>query len=124
MASSLNKVQLIGHLGKDPESRSFQNGGKVVTFSVATSDRWTDKQSGERREQTQWHNVAIFNDALAEVATRFLKKGSYVYLEGQLEPAHGKRTARNATRPKWCCVLSAAIFACSTKPQAPNQANS
>ncbi len=60
-------------------------GGKVVTFSVATSDRWTDKQSGEKREQTRWHNVAIFNDALAEVATRFLKKGSYVYLEGQLE---------------------------------------
>lgn len=85
MPSSLNKVQLIGHLGKDPESRSFQNGGKVVTFSVATSDRWTDKQSGEKREQTQWHNVAIFNDALTEVATRFLKKGSYVYLEGQLE---------------------------------------
>jgi single-strand DNA-binding protein len=83
--ASLNKVQLIGRLGKDPESRSFQDGGKVVTFSLATSEQWTDKTSGERKEKTQWHNIAIFNDALAEVAVRFLKKGSQAYIEGQLE---------------------------------------
>jgi single-strand DNA-binding protein len=83
--ASLNKVQLIGRLGKDPEARSFQDGGKVVNFSLAMSENWTDKQSGERKERTQWANVAIFNDALAEVATRFLKKGSQVYVEGQLE---------------------------------------
>jgi len=85
MAGSVNKVILVGNLGKDPESRSFANGGKVVSFSVATSENWKDKGSGERKEKTEWHNVSIFSEGLAGVAERFLKKGSKVYLEGQLE---------------------------------------
>jgi single-strand DNA-binding protein len=85
MAGSINKVILVGNLGKDPESRTFQNGGKVVSFSVATSENWKDKSSGERKEKTEWHNVSIFNEGLARVAEQYLKKGSKVYLEGQLE---------------------------------------
>ena len=85
MAGSVNKVILIGNLGKDPESRSFQNGGKVVSFSVATSDSWKDKNSGDRKDRTEWHNVSIFSEGLARVAEQYLKKGSKVYLEGQLE---------------------------------------
>ncbi len=85
MAGSVNKVILVGNLGKDPEARSFQNGGEVVNFSVATSENWTDRGSGERKERTQWHNVAIFSEGLAKVAKNYLKKGSKVYLEGQLE---------------------------------------
>ena len=85
MAGSVNKVILIGNLGKDPEARSMQNGGKVVNFSIATSESWKDKNSGERQERTQWHNIVIFNEQLAGVAERYLKKGSKVYVEGQLE---------------------------------------
>ena len=85
MAGSVNKVILVGNLGKDPESRSFQNGGKVVSFSLATSENWKDKSSGERKEKTEWHNVSIFSEGLARVAEQYLKKGSKVYLEGQLE---------------------------------------
>ncbi len=85
MAGSVNKVILVGNLGKDPESRTFQNGGKVVSFSVATSENWKDKMSGERKEKTEWHNVSIFSEGLARVAEQYLKKGSKVYLEGQLE---------------------------------------
>ena len=85
MAGSVNKVILVGNLGKDPESRTFQNGGKVVSFSVATSENWKDKMSGERKEKTEWHNVSIFSEGLARVAKSYLKKGSKVYLEGQLE---------------------------------------
>jgi single-strand DNA-binding protein len=85
MAGSVNKVILVGNLGKDPESRSFQNGGKVVSFTVATSENWKDKGSGERKEKTEWHNVSIFSEGLARVAEQYLKKGSKVYLEGQLE---------------------------------------
>jgi single-strand DNA-binding protein len=85
VAGSVNKVILVGNLGKDPESRSFQNGGKVVSFSVATSENWKDKNSGERRDKTEWHNVSIFSEGLARVAEQYLKKGSKVYLEGQLE---------------------------------------
>ena len=85
MAGSVNKVILVGNLGKDPESRSFQNGGKVVSFSVATSESWKDKNSGERKDKTEWHNVSIFSEGLARVAEQYLKKGSKVYLEGQLE---------------------------------------
>jgi single-strand DNA-binding protein len=85
MAGSVNKVILVGNLGKDPESRTFANGGKVVSFSVATSENWKDKQSGERKEKTEWHNVSIFSEGLARVAEQYLKKGSKVYLEGQLE---------------------------------------
>ena len=82
--SSVNKVILIGNLGRDPESRSFQNGGKVVNFRIATSERWKDRQSGEQKERTEWHSIAVTNEVLAGVAERFLRKGSKVYIEGQL----------------------------------------
>jgi single-strand DNA-binding protein len=85
MAGSVNKVILVGNLGKDPESRSFQNGGKVVSFTVATSENWKDRTTGDRKEKTEWHNVSIFSEGLARVAEQYLKKGSKVYLEGQLE---------------------------------------
>ena len=85
MAGSVNKVILIGNLGRDPEVRSFQNGGRVCNLRVATSETWRDKESGERREKTEWHNVAIFNENLVRLAEQYLRKGSKVYLEGQLE---------------------------------------
>ncbi len=85
MAGSVNKVILVGNLGKDPEVRSFQNGGSVCSFSIATSENWRDKTTGEKREKTEWHNVSIFSEGLAKVASQYLKKGSKVYLEGQLE---------------------------------------
>jgi single-strand DNA-binding protein len=85
VAGSLNKVMLIGNLGKDPEVRSFQNGGKVCNFSLATSENWKDKNTGERREKTDWHNVAIFNENLVRIAEQYLKKGSKVYIEGALQ---------------------------------------
>lgn len=85
MAGSVNKVILIGNLGRDPEVRTFQNGGKVVNLRIATSERWRDKQSGENRERTEWHSVAIFNEHLGRIAEQYLRKGSKVYLEGQLE---------------------------------------
>lgn len=83
--ASLNKVQLIGNLGADPEIRSFQNGGKVANLRIATSESWKDKATGEKKEKTEWHTVAIFNEGLVGVVERFLKKGSKVYLEGQLQ---------------------------------------
>jgi len=85
MAGSINKVILVGNLGKDPESRTFQNGGKVVKFPLATSETWKDKTTGERKDKTEWHNVVIYNERLADVAERFLKKGAKIYLEGQIE---------------------------------------
>ncbi len=85
MAGSLNKVMLIGNLGADPEVRTFQNGGKVCNLRIATSESWKDKNTGERQERTEWHSVAIFNEGLAGVAERYLKKGSKVYVEGQLQ---------------------------------------
>jgi single-strand DNA-binding protein len=85
MAGSVNKVILVGNLGQDPQARSFQNGGKVVNLRIATSETWKDRNSGERKEKTEWHSVAIFNEGLANTAERFLRKGSKVYLEGQLQ---------------------------------------
>ncbi|MGB4827703.1 MAG: single-stranded DNA-binding protein, partial [Paracoccaceae bacterium] len=85
MAGSVNKVIIIGNLGRDPEVRSFQNGGKVVNLNVATSETWRDKASGERKERTEWHRVSILNENLAKIAEQYLKKGSKVYIEGQLE---------------------------------------
>ena len=85
MAGSVNKVILIGNLGRDPEVRSFQNGGRVANFSIATSERWKDRNSGEQRERTEWHRIAVLNDNLINVVERFLRKGSKVYVEGQLE---------------------------------------
>ena len=83
--AGVNKVILVGRLGKDPESKSFANGGSVVKFSLATSETWRDKQSGERKEKTEWHNVVIFNEALGKIASQYLRKGSEVYLEGSIE---------------------------------------
>ncbi|TVR97851.1 MAG: single-stranded DNA-binding protein [Rhodospirillales bacterium] len=85
MAGSVNKVILVGNLGRDPEVRFLQDGGKVVNLSVATSERWKDRQSGEPRERTEWHRVVIFNDRIGEIAERYLRKGSKVYLEGSLQ---------------------------------------
>lgn len=85
MSNSVNKVTLIGNLGRDPETREAQNGRSIVTFSVATSESWRDKQSGERRERTEWHRVVVFNEHLAKIAGEYLKKGSKVYLEGALQ---------------------------------------
>ena len=85
MAGSVNKVILVGNLGRDPEIRRMNNGDPVVNLSVATSESWRDKSSGERREKTEWHRVVIFNDNLAKVAENYLKKGSKVYIEGQLQ---------------------------------------
>lgn len=85
MAGSVNKVILIGNLGRDPEVRTMQNGGKLVNMSIATSEQWTDKQSGDRREKTEWHRVVVFNDQLASVAERYIRKGTKVYVEGQLQ---------------------------------------
>jgi single-strand DNA-binding protein len=85
MAGSVNKVILIGNLGRDPEVRTFQNGGKVCNLRIATSETWKDRESGERRERTEWHSVAIFSEPLARVAEQYLRKGSKVYIEGQLE---------------------------------------
>lgn len=85
MAGSVNKVILVGNLGRDPEVRSMQNGGKVVNLSVATSERWRDRGSGETQERTEWHRVVVFDDKLVEVCERFLKKGSKIYLEGELQ---------------------------------------
>ncbi|WP_313389218.1 single-stranded DNA-binding protein, partial [Rhodospirillum rubrum] len=84
MAGSVNKVILIGNLGKDPETRTFQNGGKVTNLRIATSETWKDRQSGERRERTEWHQVAVFGP-LADIAERYLRKGSKVYLCGSLQ---------------------------------------
>ena len=85
MAGSVNKVILIGNLGRDPEVRSFPNGGKVVNLRIATSERWRDKATGENKERTEWHSVAIFNENLGRIAEQYLRKGSNVYIEGQLE---------------------------------------
>ncbi len=85
MAGSLNKVTLIGNLGADPEIRSMNNGGKVCTLSVATTESWKDKQTGEKREKTEWHRVVIFGDGLVRVAENYLKKGSKIYIEGSLQ---------------------------------------
>ena len=85
MAGSLNKVMIIGNLGRDPEVRSFQNGGKVCNLRIATSERWRDKNSGENREKTEWHSVSIFSEGLVRVCEQYLKKGSKVFVEGQLQ---------------------------------------
>ncbi len=85
MAGSVNKVILVGNLGRDPEVRSTQDGAKIVQLSMATSESWKDKATGERRERTEWHRVVIFNERLADVAEQYLRKGSKLYVEGQLQ---------------------------------------
>jgi single-strand DNA-binding protein len=84
MAGSVNKVILVGNLGRDPEVKSMQDGRTLVNMSIATSENWRDRQSGERKERTEWHRVVIFNDKLAEVAQKYIRKGSKIYVEGQL----------------------------------------
>jgi single-strand DNA-binding protein len=84
MSGSVNKAILIGNLGRDPETRTTQSGQKIVSFSLATGEQWTDKQSGERKERTEWHNVVVFNERIADVAEKYLRKGSKVYVEGAL----------------------------------------
>ncbi len=85
MAGSVNKVILVGNLGKDPEVRNAQNGSKIVSFTLATSESWNDKSSGERREKTEWHRVVVFNEHVADIAERYAQKGSKVYVEGSLQ---------------------------------------
>jgi len=85
MAGSINKVILVGNVGSDPEIRSFNNGGKVANFSLATSESWRDKKSGEKREKTEWHRVAVFQEGLVGVVERYVKKGSKLYIEGKLQ---------------------------------------
>ncbi len=85
MAGSVNKVILVGNLGADPEVRKFQNGGSVCNLRIATSENWKDKNTGERREKTEWHSVAIFSEGLTRIAEQYLRKGSKIYIEGQLE---------------------------------------
>ena len=85
MAGSVNKVIIVGNLGRDPEVRTFQNGGKVCNLRIATSENWKDRNTGERREKTEWHSVAVFSEPLARIAEQYLRKGSKVYIEGQLE---------------------------------------
>jgi single-strand DNA-binding protein len=85
MAGSVNKVILVGNLGRDPEARTTQTGSKIVNFTLATSETWKDRQTGERREKTEWHRVVVFNPNLAEIAERYLRKGSKVYVEGALQ---------------------------------------
>lgn len=94
MAGSVNKVILVGNLGRDPEIRSFPNGGRVANFSIATSESWKDKATGERKERTEWHRISVTNDALVGVVERFLKKGSKVYIEGQLETRKYEKDGR------------------------------
>ena len=91
MAGSVNKVILIGNLGKDPEIRTFQNGGKVCNFSIATSENWKDRNTGEKQERTQWHNIAIFSEPISNVAEQYLKKGSKIYVEGELQTNEWER---------------------------------
>ena len=116
MAGSVNKVIVIGNLGADPEVRALPSGGQVVNLRVATSEMWKDKGTGERKERTEWHSVAIFNEGLGKIATQYLKKGSTVYLEGQLEtrkPAAprsaGPVRLRNGVIAVWSCTTP--IFA-------------
>ena len=85
MAGSVNKVILVGNVGNDPEIRTFGNGGKVANLSLATSENWRDKQSGEKKEKTEWHRIAVFNDGLVGVIERYVKKGSKLYIEGKLQ---------------------------------------
>ena len=85
MAGSVNKVILVGNLGRDPEIRTFQNGGRVASFSIATSENWKDKATGEKKERTEWHRISVLNEALVGVVERYVKKGSKLYIEGQLE---------------------------------------
>ncbi|MBS0185233.1 MAG: single-stranded DNA-binding protein [Proteobacteria bacterium] len=104
--AGVNKVILIGNLGKEPEIRQLQDGTKVAQFSIATSESWKDKMTGERRDRTEWHRIVIFNDRLSEIVERYLKKGSKVYVEGQLQTRKWTDPATNTDRYTTEVVLS------------------
>jgi single-strand DNA-binding protein len=112
MAGSVNKVILIGNLGKDPEVRTTQAGSKIVSFTLATSETWSDRASGERKERTEWHRVVVFNEAIADIAERFLTKGAKVYVEGQLQTRKwtGCGANRLKDRASRFCVSDAVCF--------------
>jgi single-strand DNA-binding protein len=95
MAGSMNRVTLIGNVGKDPEIKSFQNGGKVVNLSIATSETWKDKATGERKEKTEWHNVAVFQDGLTGIVEQYVRKGSKIMIEGKLQTRKWQDQAGN-----------------------------
>ena len=95
MSASVNKVILIGNLGAAPEIRSFQSGGRIATFSIATSESWKDKATGEKKERTEWHRVAVFNEHLVKLAEDYLRKGSKIYIEGQLETRKYEKDGRD-----------------------------
>jgi len=119
MAGSVNKVILVGNLGRDPEIRSTQDGTRVANLSLATSESWRDKNSGERREKTEWHRVVVFNERIVDVAEKYLHKGSKVYVGASCRRANGPTNrARRNTPPRSCCSVSAANSPCST-PAAP-----
>ena len=113
MAGSVNKVILIGNLGRDPEVRNFPNGGKVCNLRIATSENWKDRNTGERREKTEWHSVAIFSEPLVRVAEQYLRKGSKIYIEGQLETRKWQdQSVLIVTPQRLCCVLTAQSLRC------------
>ena len=95
MAGSVNKVILVGNLGKDPEIRTFPNGGRVANFSIATSESWKDKATGERKERTEWHRISVLNDALVGIVEKYVKKGAKLYIEGQLETRKYEKDGRD-----------------------------
>ncbi len=107
MAGSVNKVILVGNLGRDPEVRSTQDGSKIVNLSIATSERWKDKNTGEQREKTEWHRVVIFNDALGRIAEQYLAKARHAISKASCRPANGpiSRGLKN-TQPKWFCNVT------------------
>lgn len=96
MAGSVNKVIIIGNVGKDPEIRNFPNGGKVANFSVATSESWKDKSTGERKERTEWHRISVMNEALVGIVEKYVKKGSKIYVEGKLETRKYEKNGQEA----------------------------
>ena len=123
MSGSVNKVILIGRLGRDPEGRSMQSGGRVVSFSLATDETWKDKATGERKQRTEWHNVVIFNEPLGKIAEQYLKKGSSCYLEGQLctrEYTDKDGNQRKATEVVLKAVRGELTLLDSAKREAPD----
>jgi len=130
MAGSVNKAIIIGNLGRDPEIRSFSNGGKVANLRIATSETWKDKATGERKERTEWHSVSIMNEALVKVAEQYLKKGSTVYIEGQIETrkwqdqsGEDKYSTEIVLRPYSGVLTMLGGGAGRSEPQSDRQAN-
>ncbi len=122
MAGSVNKVILIGHLGADPEIRRTQDGRSIARLRIATSETWKDKNTGERREKTEWHTVIIFNEGLAGVAEKYLKKGSKVYLEGQLQTRQwDDQSGKRNIAPKLCLLDLAAFWSCLMSARHPKR---